>query len=276
MQGAIEIGGEDGYGSRSEEYDDTCVTRGAEVLSVVTEQPAESSCSPGCCALPVVASGRRFPSQPPSRGPRPEPLRTHEAVLMLRGDEGASPLEVYLEAAAAAAAGMLPPIGRADTSRQSDGCAPDPTASVTSVRFSECVEALSPREIHDEEDNFVELPNVLVQISGQNEELLRVPLQRQFTRTAEGEPATPTSFIQYLSDQVGQNITAVYYPVRKANRQGGGRNSIDLNQFSRNETSGGGVPYPFVGGMKIVACVDGSDLARSPKSAVPCSGCVVC
>lgn len=281
---------------------------GGEVLAVLTEHPSRGAvCSQNCCAAP--ASERVRPFAKPCGGPRPMPHGRGPAATCSTGDEGAPPIEPALSPRPGTAPvpggdlgeDGLPvalPSGPRSVGGPGDSGA-GPTASKYSLTFAEGPAAETRREIpssrnttsfvaamsyvddrtpvtYDEEA--VELPNVLVEISGKEQDAVRVPLQRQFMRSVEGEPVTPTVFMQYLSEQLGQNITAVYYPVRKSNRQSGGKTSTDLQAFAKDKMSGGsGMAYPFVGGMRIVVCVDGSDVLQSPaaKTAVPCVGCVV-
>jgi hypothetical protein len=105
------------------------------------------------------------------------------------------------------------------------------------------------------EDTPKRLPNLLVQISGSKATPIRVPLVPRFARTS--EPTTPTapgSFQQYLSEQLGREVSAVYYPIRNKDAPG----AVKLQAFELDCAVNKPFRYPFVGGMKLLACVDGA------------------
>lgn len=114
------------------------------------------------------------------------------------------------------------------------------------------------------------LPSLLVQVSG-SKEAVRIPLLPRFTRSS--EPATPTSgdcFEKYLSRELGKNVSAIYYPVAKEGNTRGGAGSTTLQMFEK-DVLGGNHAYPFVGGMKVVVCIDGQ--IEPQKDGVKCHQC---
>lgn len=117
------------------------------------------------------------------------------------------------------------------------------------------------------------LPNLLVEVHGSNGELQKVPLPAQFSQRATWSPP-PSEFKKYLSKQLGEDVTGVFYTVR-GDRAVGRKNSLTLQRFEMDE---GTTAYPFVGGMKILVCVDGAESIASlsiRKSSKYTSGCSV-
>lgn len=117
---------------------------------------------------------------------------------------------------------------------------------------------------------------VSVTVAG-SKDITRVALPTRFRRTV--DPTTPTArgdFYKYMSEQLKVNVTAAYYPVRGDHAVRGGLGSSVLKKFVEDS---GPTRYPFVGGMRMVVCVNGEELDEELflRSGASClgSGCSV-
>jgi hypothetical protein len=97
---------------------------------------------------------------------------------------------------------------------------------------------------------------VTVAVSG-SKDVVKVALPTAFRKTTEATtPTASGSFHKYLSSQLKANVTAVYYPVR-GDRLRAGLGSCVLKKFVEDA---GPTQYPFVGGMRLVLCLNNDEL----------------
>jgi hypothetical protein len=110
-----------------------------------------------------------------------------------------------------------------------------------------------------------------------SKDITKVPLPTRFRKTT--DPTTPTtsgSFYKYMSETLNVNVTAVYYPVRGDHAVRGGQGSSVLKRFVEDS---GPTQYPFVGGMRLVLCLNGDELRDEElflQSGAPCQGAGCC
>lgn len=103
-------------------------------------------------------------------------------------------------------------------------------------------------------DDAKEIPNLLVRVNGRQMSPVRVPLNVQM----KGGRAAPTlvdaeslaPFNEYLSRQLGDRVTGVYYNVRQGDKNG--RQTVQRVKFD-------GQTNPFVGGMEILVSLNGNE-----------------
>lgn len=110
-----------------------------------------------------------------------------------------------------------------------------------------------------------DVPRLIVRVKGRSDPV-RVPLRTIMSHVggADDEPVLKDAesglgFLAYLSQEVGEHVTALYYLARMD-----GRGALQYVAFDERRN-------PFVGGMEVVACVDGDDMPPEPADQSGCS-----